>query len=226
MVKSQNIGVLQQRACMRLVGESGFSRRSSRRSPPRTQMYSILSIEHVVCAAILGQDRFGDRHRLIPTTCLLATRAITNPAQDWCPERSGSSTLPQLQCAETRSFIIWHRLRFTFEPRCGRYCTIARQSWDVCLRVRAGPDLRAPPVGSIFFSLLGDRPDLLTGLQKPPFCSMWTQSTFGPTIGPFRLCCELGARSEPSKHRPNRAAGHLIQATWVRLYPNSVKGIP
>jgi hypothetical protein len=71
---------------------------------------------------------------------------------------------------------------------------------------------RALPVGSLFFSLLCDRLARSTGLQKRPFGSMWAPSTFGRTIGPFRLLSELGARSEPSKHRENRAAGCLIQA--------------
>src|SRR5262249_51625482 len=48
--------------------------------------YSILAIENVVCAAILGQNRTGAGHRLIPATCLLATRAITNASQNWSPD--------------------------------------------------------------------------------------------------------------------------------------------
>jgi hypothetical protein len=54
--------------------------------PALDAAYSILAIENVVCAAILGQDRVDAGHRRRPATCLLATRAITNASQDWSPD--------------------------------------------------------------------------------------------------------------------------------------------
>src|ERR1700742_4688519 len=47
--------------------------------------HAILAIENVVCAAILGQNRIDAGRCLIPATCLLAARAITNASKNWSP---------------------------------------------------------------------------------------------------------------------------------------------
>jgi hypothetical protein len=48
--------------------------------------HSILPIENIVCAAILGQNRSDARHRLMQPTCLLTARAITNASQNRRPD--------------------------------------------------------------------------------------------------------------------------------------------
>src|SRR5262249_47816691 len=54
--------------------------------PALDAAYSILAIENVVRAAILGQDRIDAGHCLMPSTCLLAAGAITNASQNWSPD--------------------------------------------------------------------------------------------------------------------------------------------
>jgi hypothetical protein len=46
---------------------------------------SILAVENVVRAAILGQDGVSARRSVMPAACLLATRAIANASQDGSP---------------------------------------------------------------------------------------------------------------------------------------------
>ena len=67
------MAVLQQRADIRLVGESRFQPPLLEKVPAPDAAHSILAIENVVCAAILSQNRIDAGRRLVPATCLLAT---------------------------------------------------------------------------------------------------------------------------------------------------------
>jgi hypothetical protein len=65
--------------------------------PALDAAYAILAIEDVVCTAVVSQSSVGAGHCLMPPTCLLATRAITNASQDW-----SSADLERYLAAATR----------------------------------------------------------------------------------------------------------------------------